>query len=1354
MKQFIKQIGKTFLFTASCGLLSAGIYGQTQNTGNNIWSFPPNYIKTNGQILALPEGPNAGPFDDYNGVPSNNSHNVMRDIDGNIRFFVVDERVFDNQGRLIDKMYSGAKDIKGAAETVILPDPSNCQRYYIFSTGRSGYTNQSSKEPFYSIVDLSAENIYDNTRDGALVFTNSGTATSIADITPGFYGSSLPGEDNSASKFGNVFIAATEENCNGDRFVYVSTENGIFQYILDENGVTYTNEFILFQLGRPFNQIKMRSGMEVVQLPNGNYRIAVGHDAVENNFRGTGLFTAELDDQGVLVPTSQQSFFLANDGIGTIDTQAYIHGLEFSPDGSILYVTHNTNNNNPDPIEYFDFDNPGSGLQPLNVTDDEDFEMSQMEIDIDGDLAFVTEDRIAALEDPNTPSATNWVNIKVPFGSSYLPNDESTFTTIPTFARAITSYIFPDQVGGMDYTRHLTSSLECLGAISNGGISTWSPGVNNNPFGSANGEVYIDGDLTIPMGTNIQMNGMTFYFTPGSKLIVERGDANNSGARLTLVNSTLTVDNLCFADAMWNGVQVQGYSNENQFPLGSTKQGWFRMFNNSRVEHAYIGAATTIYQSQSTYPFEPGNADFSATGGIVEVSNSTFFNNRQDLFFYSYQAPNGQDNRGHATNTRFITDGALNDPNAFPFGHVTILGNVGINLFGNDYINETPNLYAFSEQGSGVVSINSQVKVKARCQSFTNPCTNFDRSEFRNLYYGVASLSSVSGRKTTIDRSLFINNYFGAYLGNDDFSEVTRNDFEVYRSAAPNETFETFGLYLNGCDGYQVEENTFTEFDDPLVPAFGNTYGVVVNNSGIGDNEIYRNEFFDLKIGSQAQGINGFDTEANQPPTFIQGLQFKCNEYYNDVEVADIAVTSGLIRREQGDCDPSASPQALTKPAGNRFSIFTPGDEIAANPGVVFFEYAHHSDAITWPVNYNASIVALNQCASSSDPVFFDPTKSCPSKIIELGPIGVLPLLPIFRSRLDSLKEVIIAKEELIDDNATAFLIGLIETGNNGTVKNTLLDVSPYLSDEVLIAYINSNPPKGHLKQVLLANSSLSDDVLLAMENINIPNGIMNQINNAQVGKSERDRLISDINYDRTERSLLLNQTIRLVLEDTIMPGRLDTVAVLLKQESEQRRKEQLCDVYLCDRDTSRFNDSRSNIEAEFGQTNYVRMADMNNLLSKETGAFTTDTLRTNSSLREEIEDIAADQNDRINAVRAEALLAFFRDSVKIPFVEPLLPNSGSKMMVNENEGTEQLREMKLYPNPSNGSLVAVEIDAEGYENPTIEVVDLTGKSVAHYEFKDKNKVKITTSDFNAGVYFVKLNDNGRFIETQKLIIQ
>ena len=306
-----------------------------------------------------------------------------------------------------------------------------------------------------------------------------------------------------------------------------------------------------------------------------------------------------------------------------------------------------------------------------------------------------------------------------------------------------------------------------------------------------------------------------------------------------------------------------------------------------------------------------------------------------------------------------------------------------------------------------------------------------------------------------------------------------------------------------------------------------------------------------------------------------------------------------------------------------------------------------------------------------------------------------------------------------------------------------------------LFSSTRTNPAHRHLKQVILANAPVSDDVMEALDNSNVSNGVMNQIDNAQVGKSERDRLISEIDYAKTERSLTLNKTIRLVLEDTIMPGRLDTVAVLLKGETEERRKEQLCDTYLCDRDTSKFDDTRDDIEAEFGLTNFVRVADMNDLLSKETGEYTVDTLRTDNNLKQEVEAIASDQNDQISAVRADAILALLRDSVSRPVIEPLLLNGGTKMAAtDEQDNKEMLSAMKLYPNPSNGSLVTAEFDREAYDEPAITLVDLTGKKVARYAAGDGNAVSIETAELKAGVYFVQLSDDGRFIETKKLIVQ
>jgi hypothetical protein len=181
----------------------------------------------------------------------------------------------------------------------------------------------------------------------------------------------------------------------------------------------------------------------------------------------------------------------------------------------------------------------------------------------------------------------------------------------------------------------------------------------------------------------------------------------------------------------------------------------------------------------------------------------------------------------------------------------------GIRTWGIRVRNETPDLYTFNEQGSGIASYNARYFVDPRCLSLTFPCSSFDKSRFENLYYGVYALGWNSTRTFRVDRGEFVNNYYGIYASGIDAARITRNEFEVYRSAAPNETFQTYGVFLNACDGFSVEENFFTEFDDPIVSVNGETYGVIVQNSGINDNRIYKNEFTNLFVGGQSQQING-----------------------------------------------------------------------------------------------------------------------------------------------------------------------------------------------------------------------------------------------------------------------------------------------------------------------------------------------------------------------------------------------------------------------------------------------------------------------------------------------------------------
>lgn len=64
-------------------------------------------------------------------------------------------------------------------------------------------------------------------------------------------------------------------------------------------------------------------------------------------------------------------------------------------------------------------------------------------------------------------------------------------------------------------------------------------------------------------------------------------------------------------------------------------------------------------------------------------------------------------------------------------------------------------------------------------------------------------------------------------------SETNQNTF-IIRAAN-----SSYGLYLDGCTAYDVQENIFTKDEADLFV----TLGMIINNSGTGDNLVYKNSF-------------------------------------------------------------------------------------------------------------------------------------------------------------------------------------------------------------------------------------------------------------------------------------------------------------------------------------------------------------------------------------------------------------------------------------------------------------------------------------------------------------------------------
>ncbi len=251
--------------------------------------------------------------------------------------------------------------------------------------------------------------------------------------------------------------------------------------------------------------------------------------------------------------------------------------------------------------------------------------------------------------------------------------------------------------------------------------------------------------------------------------------------------------------------------------------------------------------------------------------------------------------------------------------------------------------------------------------------------------------------------------------------------------------------------------------------------------------------------------------------------------------------------------------------------------------------------------------------------------------------------------------------------------------------------------------------------------------------------------------------LNNEISFASTERNSLIDERIRLFLNDTLVQNPLDSIAVILKEEKREIRRKQLCDTYIGKGDTIKAIETRDSIALEYGYNNYVKMADVQlEVYSLPSSCFA---VITDPAIKTEVEYVAYDPNDRINAVRGEALLAIAFDSLFLANVE-LLETIGGCLRMSQNNQEQQDVSTKesslvIYPNPSEGGMVNLEIKGNEFlNNASLEIYNLTGQLVATYSLSSENRtVTINAQKLIRGVYFVKLFSDTQLIETKKLLI-
>jgi hypothetical protein len=835
---------------------------------------------------------------------------------------------------------------------------------------------------------------------------------------------------------------------------------------------------------------------------------------------------------------------------------------------------------------------------------------------------------------------------------------------------------------------------------------------------------YIHNELTIDAGATLTVKS-TVSFAKNAKIIVKRG-----GTLIIDTNGKLTNYNDC-ESYMWQGVEVWGDVTKSQLTPGA--QGKLIMKNGAIIENAVV-AVSNLRKTTTGY-------DPLYSGGIIQASNSQFINCGQNvnIMFYNNFHP--------TTNTllndlsvfrdcKFIVNSPLADPTISPDKMVNLYNTIGVRFLGCEFKNTTP------VKGIAIWSIDAKYTVDDLC---LNPlCTSVKRNVFEGHKYAVYSSNSNPLLAVKINHAIFNNNKKdGVHLAGMNYATVTNCDFEVNGALGAIAS----GLYLDNCKYYSVQNNNFTS------TATYSSVGIYVKDSKNGAHELYKNKFTNLNVGIMPLQDNSGATN------IADGLTMHCNEFIsNSFDIAisspsvsfpsSIAWVQGIQMPDGSGLPGSIDPKKLVR---NIYSASCAG---TATENKYYIKNSTYSNkAVIHASNQQAFTQPLPQPACSDLNVNVIPTTvlltyqdDCPDNTVLNKPVLSAKIVQL-GTDVTAQK---VALANLIDGGNTTTLLNAINSNMSpGNLKNLLMSKSPYLSDEVLIAYITkaNTPPNGNLKEVIIANSPVTAQVKVKIDALNLPNGIKQQINAAQTGISARNAKEISIITTAYEKELAISDKIRYFLNDTTETNPVDSIIAILKQYPRSENSCEVVGAYLTKGDLVKAQAVVDSLEAINQLDDFCKfqkiIIQLNQTLEK------CYKMQTDVSIKQQVE-AAADDCTKDGCCNAQALLKqvfnYQYDELR------MLPEEERSMLAFEEQSTESVNGLNVYPNPATNELNFVFNSSEA-EAATIELRDVTGRLLETLQIKNGTTVQLNVSAYENAIYLLSLNINGKFVENRKLVI-
>ncbi|MCB0739041.1 MAG: T9SS type A sorting domain-containing protein, partial [Bacteroidetes bacterium] len=560
-----------------------------------------------------------------------------------------------------------------------------------------------------------------------------------------------------------------------------------------------------------------------------------------------------------------------------------------------------------------------------------------------------------------------------------------------------------------------------------------------------------------------------------------------------------------------------------------------------------------------------------------------------------------------------------------------------------------------------------------------------------------------------------------------------------------------YGLYLDVCDQFNTEGNHFNGSGNA-----GNegAAGLVVRNAGETPNEFYRSDFNDLRVGSQAIGLNRDDLG-------FTGLTFRCNDYEDDYNDLDVRHNSWVWYLNAG----MAEKQGI---AGNWYP-----DNLFGNNSLILnlnvenlvnrIDYIH--DGLTLSSNryYPYEVTPFSQGKHYVFRQRIDHSSACTNRIGSYG-ISFENIEPILSNIKPLLIEMKDDESELTDGGNTAYFLSLIENAtvaNKDDAYNQLMAEAPYLSNAVLAEIAQKESPftQEQIRNLLLANphSSRNTYIMELLDNRadNYPQVYIDSVESKSEVYTHRDTILAELAELENEYNGYLSEYIAGKLADSTTT--VEQLHGYLKHPTQPGYHYHLADMYFAQNKFSQFNQVKDSIVTLFNldkhqQEHHNSYSQLHSVMQNW---YATDSVLHNADTGRYNYLQGFSGNYDVMPTQFYAMMALNDDIVLEHDV--YMPEIGNQPFVEPAGVGNDLEESKdgsaliLYPNPANQHAILEWKDE--FRQAQVMVYDELGRLVWEHNWNVSGILKMNTAAWETGLYQIKVVTQNGGTHVRQIII-